>query len=133
MPIVVMLIIFLFSSEVSSESSGRSIPLSEILHLPEWLIRKSAHFFIFGLLGASWYNVFRANKKLSNRAKIIIPVILAAAYAALDELHQLFVPGRSGQLSDILLDSVAGLIFVLIFVLIDSKIRKSRAVGKELR
>ena len=39
-------------------------------------------------------------------------MLTAALYAATDEVHQLFVPGRSGQVSDVLLDSagaIAGL------------------------
>ena len=38
--------------------------------------------------------------------------MITTAYAATDEMHQLFVPGRSGQVSDVLLDSagaIAGL------------------------
>ena len=31
--------------------------------------------------------------------------VVGTLYAASDEIHQLFVPGRSGQLRDVLLDS----------------------------
>lgn len=36
---------------------------------------------------------------------VIWSVILAALYASTDEFHQLFVPGRSGQFRDVLIDS----------------------------
>ena len=34
--------------------------------------------------------------------------------ASMDELHQYFIPSRTGKPSDVLLDSIAGLIFLLI-------------------
>lgn len=42
----------------------------------------------------------------------------AAVYAATDEIHQLFVAGRSGRFSDVLIDSSGALLGVLIFALI---------------
>ena len=36
-------------------------------------------------------------------------------YAALDEIHQLFVPNRSGQVRDVLIDSVGILIGIILF------------------
>lgn len=35
-------------------------------------------------------------------------ICLVAAYAATDEYHQLFVPGRSGQVRDVVIDTVGG-------------------------
>ena len=37
-----------------------------------------------------------------------------AIVASMDELHQYFIPSRTGKASDVLLDSTAGLIFLLI-------------------
>lgn len=43
-------------------------------------------------------------------------VAIAALYAASDEVHQLFVPGRAGRFSDVMIDSVGAVIGVLIFI-----------------
>ena len=48
------------------------------------------------------------------RRELLIPWGIAALYAVTDEFHQLFVPGRSGQFSDVVLDSagaLAGLLY----------------------
>ncbi len=55
----------------------------------------------------------------------LIAICAGAFYAATDELHQRFVPGRSGQLSDWLLDSVGVATGVLIILLI-AQIKSAR-------
>ena len=47
----------------------------------------------------------------------------ATVYAATDEFHQLFVPGRSGQVKDVLLDSCGAAVGVLILMLVAALIR----------
>ena len=49
------------------------------------------------------------------RKEMFLPWLIAALYAASDEIHQLFVPGRSGQLSDVILDSAGALAGVAAF------------------
>ena len=39
----------------------------------------------------------------------LLAVAMAAAYAASDEFHQLFVEGRAGRVSDVLIDSAGAL------------------------
>lgn len=41
----------------------------------------------------------------------------AAVYAATDEIHQLFVAGRSGRFSDVCIDSAGALLGVAVFAL----------------
>lgn len=59
-------------------------------------VRKLAHLGEYAVLGA-----------LAGRAagRPLPALALGAAYAATDEWHQTFVPGRSGQAADVLLDS----------------------------
>lgn len=54
-------------------------------------------------------NVRNSRKKTSISRGILIPWAITTAFAATDELHQLFVPGRSGQVSDVLLDSAGAM------------------------
>ena len=97
----------------------------------DYPIRKAAHaseYALLGLLTAGAYIAGGAadmgngneKKKADTNSKkrtsisrgILIPWVITTAYAATDEMHQLFVPGRSGQVSDVLLDSagaIAGL------------------------
>ena len=93
-------------------------------------VRKTAHaaeYAVLGLLTAGAYiggesaeafkinykktvNVRDSREKMSISRGIVIPWVITTAYAGTDELHQLFVPGRSGQVSDVLLDSAGALI-----------------------
>lgn len=71
-------------------------------------IRKFAHFSVYLVLGIL---VWRAltNSKYKNK-KFITALIICVIYAATDELHQLFVPGRGGQLKDVFIDSLGALV-----------------------
>ena len=54
--------------------------------------------------------------------------LIAAAYAVTDEIHQLFVPGRSCEFRDICIDAVGVLAGVLLMRAIERRqIRKTRA------
>lgn len=118
------LVIFYLSSEGSNASSGRSDAITQVL--ASWgagsgqadsltfFVRKSAHtiaYFIFGLLA---YNVVRHYQQTLLRTTLIAWVIVIV-YAASDEFHQLFVPGRSAELRDVLIDSTAGLVGILLW------------------
>ena len=92
-------------------------------------VRKTAHaaeYAALGLLTAGTYiaggtavpenvkdkkkvNVWNSRQKTSISRGILIPWMITTAYAATDELHQLFVPGRSGQVSDVILDSAGAM------------------------
>ena len=58
---------------------------------------------------------------------MFLPWLIAALYAASDEIHQLFVPGRSGQLSDVILDSAGALAGVAAFTVLCWLINRRKA------
>ena len=85
------------------------------------LLRKTGHVFGYGML--SWL-LFRAWRE-TQRAKLaavanwaspwaIRALLMCAAVASLDELHQFFTPGRTGLWQDVVLDSAAALMVQLI-------------------
>lgn len=75
-------------------------------------IRKSAHFSVYLILGIL---VYRALSKGNYRnKKIITALIICVIYAATDEFHQLFVPGRGGQFKDIFIDSLGAFVGITI-------------------
>ncbi len=76
-------------------------------------VRKTAHateYAILGVLVAG--GLVDGSKKRAYR--IFVPWAIGSVYAASDELHQMFVPGRSCQLTDIMLDSFGVLVGVLL-------------------
>lgn len=98
---------------LSSSSSERSVIqyLSEILRsldqkgILEFLVRKLAHAAEYGILaiflGITIYFSGRWNKKWQLKT-----ICLCCLYACTDEFHQLFVPGRAGQIRDIAIDTI---------------------------
>jgi VanZ family protein len=43
----------------------------------------------------------------------LLALLICILYAISDEIHQMFIPGRSGQVSDVLIDSTGGLVGIL--------------------
>lgn len=84
------------------DGSEKMEELVNILHFP---FRKCAHFFIYFMLGVLVINAFLAFGVPKH--SILLSVIICILYAITDEVHQLFVSDRSGNLSDVLLDSSA--------------------------
>ena len=113
--LLVAITIFLFSSqpaEVSNETSKGALRKLLELFLGESTedlirqynhpLRKAAHFTLYAMLGFSLTGVFQHQRRLH---KIPAAILVSAAFAALDELHQHFVEGRGPQMSDVLLDT----------------------------
>lgn len=77
-------------------------------------IRKLAHFLEYAVMGGLLFGIWypwlgfrrRAQKHLPLLMEISIPWIFVSA--AMDEIHQLFVPGRCGNIWDVLLDTTGG-------------------------
>lgn len=71
----------------------------------EFVVRKLAHFtnfFIFGFLCIMLASAV-GNRKLSYAA-VVSALLCGLAGAALDEWHQLYVPGRSAEIRDVCVD-----------------------------
>ena len=75
---------------------------------------KVVHFALFFVFcGLGWRAFFHqtASPALKKRA-LLLAFILAVAYGALDELHQLYVPGRQADLFDLLADGLGAFGYV---------------------
>jgi VanZ family protein len=81
--------------------SGETI---ELLH---HLIRKTAHAVEYAILGFLIWRVVHATAALASHSarEFRLALMLAAFYAATDETHQIFVPGREAAVRDVLLDT----------------------------
>jgi len=44
--------------------------------------------------------------------------VFCVLYAISDETHQIFVPGRSAQISDVLIDSVGAIVGILMYLVL---------------
>ena len=126
-----MFIIFMFSQDTGEISGGLTekiiVRVTTILtdikeDTPEmrdvvnkWMIptRKAAHYFIYFVLAFLIMNtLFIMGIK---RHTLIITGIICILYAMGDEYHQTFISGRTGQISDVLLDSSAALFSAFLY------------------
>ena len=56
---------------------------------------------------------------ISPKKQVIYSGILGIIYAITDEIHQLFIPGRSGEFKDVCIDAIGvwiGICFLLLVV-----------------
>ena len=77
-----------------------------------------------------FYLAYRALKhqrfsRMLSELSLLFSLLLVALYGASDEYHQSFVPGRSEELKDFLVDVSAALV-VLVIVMIFEKMRPAK-------
>lgn len=122
--LVWMAVIFWFSSEGHDASTARSDAVVGMLpgvsgwpqDVATFLTRKAAHAFIYFVLGVLMFAVVK-DYAPSRKHAVWVSVLFVLLYAMSDELHQAFVPGRSAELRDVLIDSVAGSVGIFAGVL----------------
>lgn len=76
-------------------------------------VRKTAHFFAYALLAVLLFLLFR-EYGFNLFHTMILAVAIAGLYACSDEFHQTFVPGRSGEIRDVGIDTTGALFGVLV-------------------
>jgi VanZ family protein len=143
--IFMMVVIFRFSSSTGIKSSGLSSNVTdslfntmdkmvdlnltpeaeqkwkEMIHTP---LRKAGHFVEYALLSITVSLPLYVVHKKRGRVLFLYTLVICFFYACTDELHQLFVPERSGQFTDVLIDSAGacfGFVLFWLFLLIKNK------------
>ena len=87
----------------------------EFLH---HIIRKCAHLSEYFILSLLIFRGIRAGQKDWHLRWALTTVLIVAGYAAFDEFHQSFVPGRTAAVSDALIDISGGIAAQLIASLV---------------
>lgn len=136
--------IFYFSSQVADNSKKQSSRVVELVsnimpsikkmqeaqktklkeNIITPIVRKTAHFLIYAMLGIWTINFINTFEKLKISQKIIISMLFCLLYATTDEFHQTLVSGRSGEIRDVLIDSLGALEGMLLIFLISKIIQK---------
>ena len=87
------------------------------------VIRKIAHFSIYMILAIFTYmfieelNIKSKSEKERLRKNILYTCIFCLIYAIFDEIHQIYVPGRTGKVIDVIIDTLGactGITIILI-------------------
>ena len=101
----------IISTTISVKEESKTEPLLDGIN---YVIRKNAHiteFIILTLILFSLVSEYTKNEKKI----ILISIIGCILFAAGDEFHQYFVPGRSALVTDVLIDSIGALIALIIY------------------
>jgi VanZ family protein len=101
---------------IATSIPGRYIPRVEIREAD-----KAVHWVLYGIFAVLLYNALP--RRVNARAITVIGVIIA--FAALDEFHQKFIPGRSMDIEDWFADVGGAMVFLLVATFIQRR-RESR-------
>lgn len=141
--LVTFIMIFKFSASSGNSSHGISTDVSEFIakvlnvsngkrnefvETIEPYIRKIAHFSIYAFVGI-WEMLFLDTFNISDEKKLLIGTLVGTIYAISDELHQSFVPGRSAQIIDVVIDSegnLLGLLGILLIIMLIKRYKEKR-------
>ena len=91
------------------------------------IVRKVAHFSIYMILAIFTYmfieelNIKSKSEKERLRKNILYTCIFCIIYAIFDEIHQIYVPGRTGKPIDVIIDSLGACMGITI-ILLNNKI-----------
>ena len=142
-----MVVIFMFSAEHDTESSELSGSVSyrivsvintitashwdekELLdkaELIDYPVRKCAHMSEYAILTLLGFVTFSF---LHCRRRFFITITMTFLNDCTDEIHQLFVPGRAGKFTDVLIDTTGGIIMLLFIALVTHVARKRHTAG----
>ena len=126
-----MILIFIFSNQISNDSTkltnGILKTIIDLFNINEDFmnfmfipLRKLAHFSEYLVLGILIIN-FIKEFNIDLRNMIIYSLLLCVIYAVSDEIHQLFISGRAGLITDVLIDTIGSMVGISIYYLFNKK------------
>lgn len=98
----------------------------------QYIVRKGAHALSYAVMGALSMGLMSTFDFKKRGLPALSAFLISFLYSVSDEIHQLFVQGRSGQVSDVFLDScgaIFGIVAVGFFVWI---VRKRRNIKEKV-
>ena len=105
-PVALMSLIFYYSSKQNisvSESTTIDFLVFKSIHIAEYAVLTFLFFRAYALTFTKW----------QSRKVILFAAVSALLYGIVDEVHQTFVPTRTGQLSDVFIDLIGISIMVM--------------------
>lgn len=119
-PIIIAIIIWGFSSQTGDISDAKSLKIAQFFGLSNEVARTFAHIILFGAFGYSLTSFVKGlyPEIFPTHNLVVYPIIITTVYGAIDEVHQITVIGRTAQVSDVLIDTLAGLCGILLYIAI---------------
>ena len=115
---VIEYIIRIFNKNFDELSDAEKLELISPL---QFIVRKSAHFISYAILGLFSYFSFITYTGLSLKFRLGFAAETCLLYSIFDEIHQTYIPGRSGELRDVCIDFCGSLLSIAILSLITRK------------
>lgn len=134
-------VVFVFSHQPADTSQNTSLNITQkiveafvnknisveekekILEKTDHIVRKLAHFTLYAIGGFLIYG-FINTYSFEEKNKTIYSLCVGVIYACTDEIHQLFVEGRSGQITDVLIDSLGVMAGICVFLCVKTVCKK---------
>ena len=138
--VIWMIVIFMFSNDSGTSSLSKSDRVArntintvskitkkkyteskkdKIIKNTRFIIRKTAHFTLYFILGVLVYLTFRSYG-ISNRV-FIYSILFCLVYAISDEIHQLISSDRTARVLDVLIDTSGSIVSNFIIYMINYK------------
>lgn len=126
-----MMLIFSFSAQVADDSNNLSTGVTEIVvetvekvvpnadldvETLNGIIRKNAHFIMYFVLGILVFSALGSDMTFPQR--LVTALLICSLYAATDEIHQMFVPGRGPAVKDVFIDTSGTFAGILTYMFI---------------
>lgn len=130
-----MLLIFSLSAQAAAESASLSGGIKHKIFslvypdfdelteteqqelLDKFPIRKLAHFSAYFVLGVLSWLTFISYRKINYKLRCVFSFVWCILFAVSDEFHQYYVPGRSCEFRDVIIDSSGALLAIVIISL----------------
>ncbi len=97
---------------------------AELISSFQFIARKTAHFSLYAILGLLSFLTVISYRNLKFGLRTALSAAICLLYAVSDEVHQLFVPGRSGEIRDVCIDFCGSLLMITILALSARYIKK---------
>ncbi|MEK7141801.1 MAG: VanZ family protein [Patescibacteria group bacterium] len=126
-PVIVWMAVIFFLSGRSSVQVAQEPVIN-------FLFFKTLHVIEYSILFALFVRMLQNSYKFSKRSYLYLTAfLLTVAYAASDEIHQLFVPSREGRLRDVIIDAIgAGGVWIYLGQLLPRAPKRLRVWAKNL-
>lgn len=140
--VIWMVLVFGLSNQNGEESGNLSRMVANFLaggdtvkaETLEPIVRKVAHMTEYAIGGMLFYGITLTYPEGTRKKKIILSFAFVILYAASDELHQLYISDRSGNIKDVFIDTCGGALGIFAVYILEATIAAmDRKVQEDLK
>ena len=118
---------------VTTSVTNKNVSREEVKKRVEdstFLVRKMAHFTEYLILGILVLQLLSDYTKI-NKRMLIVSLIICYLYAVSDEVHQIFISGRTAKVLDTFIDGAGSLVGITIYSIYQRNVLKCRILSND--